>query len=121
MANHDDNARSLLFLDDSLAAREEDEAVIEDFYATSWASATSHSPFVLSSCSQHMMGGSALARQRSTWARRGEALIKAPKIFKKSLRAYVWNVTHISMRACLHKRACLCIGGWFTIQWVGYG
>ena len=32
MANHDDNAHSLLFLDDILAAREEDEAVIEDFY-----------------------------------------------------------------------------------------
>ena len=35
MANHDDNARSLLFLDDILAAREEDEAVIEDFYEAS--------------------------------------------------------------------------------------
>ena len=32
MANHDDNAHSLLFLDDILAAREEDEAVIEDVH-----------------------------------------------------------------------------------------
>jgi len=48
MANHDDNAHSLLFLDDILAAREEDE---DDhmlgalyyflFHATSWAWATS--------------------------------------------------------------------------------
>ena len=36
MANHDDgNAHSLLFLDDILAAGEENEAVTEDFYEAS--------------------------------------------------------------------------------------
>ena len=35
MANHDDDAHSLLFLDYFLAAREEDEAVTEDFYEAS--------------------------------------------------------------------------------------
>ena len=35
MANHDDNAHSLLFLDAILAAREEHEAVIEYFYEAS--------------------------------------------------------------------------------------
>ena len=64
MANHDDSAPSLLFLDDILAAREEDEAVIEDFYEASTdvedegvpchlmgLGNQPNNPFVLSSCS----------------------------------------------------------------------
>ena len=35
MANHDNNAHSLPFVDDIRAAREEDEAVIEAFYEAS--------------------------------------------------------------------------------------